>query len=225
MRLSASLLVTAMLAMAAPALAAPPLVCGVRDETPAMRDAKRLAREEKEKEKATATEKDAAAPAKPQPDPSGKSGFREPNDRLFLVSLDDSKHCSATTDGRCKWAVVRPFTYQVRGTQDLITVPPGFTTDLASIPAFAWPFLPADGPWLKGAVVHDFLYKTCGKGQWQYEDFAFTRAGCGPGKDCYSRKDADGILRDAMEDRGVGPTKRGLIYTAVRWFGHGGWGR
>ncbi|MFL5296055.1 MAG: DUF1353 domain-containing protein [Phenylobacterium sp.] len=200
---------------ATPVLAAPPLVCGVREETPAMTKAQSLAKEQEAK----------AEPVKaPEPDPSGKSGFREPNDRLFLVSLDDKLKCSATTDGRCKWAVVKPFTYQPRGTQDLITVPPGFTTDLASIPSAAWPFLPADGPWLKGAVVHDFLYKTCGRGQWQHMPYGFTRKGCTPDKECYSRKEADGIFRDAMEDRGVGSFKRGLIHSAVRWFGGGGWG-
>lgn len=218
MRASVVLLSTAFLAVSAPALAAPPpLVCGVREETPAMLKAKALA------EEAEATSK---APEKPpQPDPSGKGGFREPYEKLYLVSLDDKAKCSETSDGRCKWGLVKPLTYQPRGAQDLITVPKGFTTDLASIPSFAWPFLPADGPWLKAAVVHDFLYKTCGRGQWQHQPYGFTRKDCVPDKDCYTRKEADGILRDAMADRGVGPTKAGIIYTAVRWFGRGGWGR
>jgi hypothetical protein len=159
-----------------------------------------------------------------EPDASGQSGFRKPNEKLFLVSLDDKQRCSQTKDGRCEWGVERPFVYQVRGTQDLITVPPGFTTDLASIPSIAWPFLPPDGPWLKAAVVHDFLYKTCGKGQWKYEAYAFTRKGCTADKECYPRDEADKILRDAMEDRGVGPVKRAIIYMAVHLFGGSGWG-
>ena len=215
MRTSAIAIGAMLFLTAAPAFAASPLVCGVREETPAMAKAKALVE---------GPEAGKAPDKAPEPSPDGASGFREPNDRLFLVSLDDKAKCSETSDGRCKWGLTQPLTYQPHGTQDLITVPRGFTTDLASIPSFAWPFLPADGPWLKAAVVHDFLYKTCGRGQWQHQPYGFTRKGCEPGKDCYTRKEADKILREAMADRGVGPTKASIIYTAVRWFGHGGWG-
>lgn len=190
--------------------------CGVRQGVPA--DV-RAARMQKRAEELKAQGFEPSQPAA-----SGESGFREPNQKLFLVSLDDKQHCSETTDGRCKWGLERPVVYQVRGTQDLITVPPGFTTDLASIPSVVWPLLPPDGPWLKAAVIHDFLYKTCGKGQWEYEAYAFTRKGCTPDKECYSRDAADKILRDAMQDRGVGSFKRSLIYEAVHLFGKGGWG-
>jgi hypothetical protein len=44
--------------------------------------------------------------------------------------------------------------------------PAGFVTDLASIPRPIWSFFPPDGPWVKGAIVHDFLYYTQGSGDW-----------------------------------------------------------
>lgn len=182
--------------------------------------------EERAKTMEENAQKPRALAFKPSPpDPSNASGFREPNDRLFLVSLDNKQRCSKTDDGRCKWGLDRPIVYQVRGTQDLITVPSGFTTDLASIPSIVWPLLPPDGPWLKAAVIHDFLYKTCGKGAWDYQPYAFTRKDCTPDKPCYTRDEADRILDQAMEDRGVGSFKRGLIYTAVHLFGGHGWGR
>jgi hypothetical protein len=40
----------------------------------------------------------------------------------------------------------------------------------------------------------------------------------------YSRKEADDILREAMEDRGVGGWERFVIWAAVRLGGSGGWG-
>lgn len=206
----------ATLSFAGPAFAAD-YKCGIRtDEAP--------------KERADAVADRAADVAKrfpdrtATPDPSIDSGFVEPNKKLFLVSADDAQHCALTKDGRCKWGVAEPFTYQVRGTHDLINVPPGFTTDLASIPSIVWPLLPPDGPWVKAAVVHDFLYKTCGRGLWQHDAYAFTRKTCKQGEDCYTRDEADIILKQAMEDRGVGPFQRFLIYTAVHLFGGGSWG-
>lgn len=188
--------------------------------------------DETAKERDDAVKERAAVVAKRFPDRTAKpdssidSGFVEPNAKLFLVSADDAQHCALTKDGRCKWGVAEPYTYQVRGTHDLINIPPGFTTDLASIPSVVWPLLPPDGPWVKAAVVHDFLYKTCGRGVWQHDAYAFTRKDCDPKSDkpCYTRDEADIILRQAMEDRGVSPFKRFLIFTAVHLFGGGSWG-
>jgi hypothetical protein len=138
--------------------------------------------------------------------------------KLVLVLLDDKTHPSIR-NGRSLWALEKPLTYKPSNADYTITVPAGFVTDLASIPRFAWTLLPPDGPWVKAAVVHDFLYATRGTGIcWTTHP---------PGIDRptpYTRAEADWILRDAMADRGVDVTRRNIIYDAVRAFGDGGWG-
>lgn len=87
-----------------------------------------------------------------------------------------------------------------------ITVPEGFVTDLASIPRGLWNLLPKAGPYVKAAVVHDWLY-------WdgRIEGAPITRG------------DADGVFKRAMESVGVGAFKRNLIWLAVRVGGGGMW--
>ncbi|HEX2815974.1 MAG TPA: DUF1353 domain-containing protein [Phenylobacterium sp.] len=137
--------------------------------------------------------------------------------KLVLVLLDDKDHPSIK-GGRSLWGVEKPLSYRPNGTTDEITVPPGFVTDLASIPRWAWSVLPPDGPWVKAAVIHDFLYQTKGTGVWKGHPSGNSRP------QPYTRAESDGILREAMEDRGVGPTARNIIWAAVRVGGSGGWG-
>ena len=94
-----------------------------------------------------------------------------------------------------------------------IIVPEGFVTDFASVPRLFWSIFPPLGPWALAAILHDWLYQTCG-------EF---------GK--YTRKQADEIFREAMEEiakhREDGEPKawkRALLYRAVRLGGGKGWG-
>src|SRR4051812_14480980 len=137
--------------------------------------------------------------------------------KLALVLLDDKTHPSLR-DGRSLWGVEKPLAYMPSGATFSITVPPGFVTDLASIPRWAWAVLPPDGPWVKAAVIHDFLYATKGDGVWKKHSTG------NPRPEAYSRAEADGILRDAMRDRHVGVLARNVIWAAVRIGGGGGWG-
>lgn len=82
-----------------------------------------------------------------------------------------------------------------------VTVPTGFVTDLASIPPEFYSLLRPDGEYAYAAVVHDYLYWTQ------------TR----------SRKEADHILKMAMEDFEVGALTVGAIYGAVRLGGQVAW--
>lgn len=136
--------------------------------------------------------------------------------KLVLVLLDDRSHPSLRA-GRSLWALQRPLTYAPGGAGETITVPAGFVTDLASIPRLAWTLLPPDGPWVKAAVVHDFLYDTNGGGVWKGHPSGVTRA------TPYTRAESDGILREAMADRGVDGWRRNIIWAAVRVGGGGGW--
>lgn len=137
--------------------------------------------------------------------------------KLVLVLLDDRDHPSER-GGRSLWGLQRPLVYQAGASRDLITVPAGFVTDLTSVPRFAWTLLPPDGPWTKAAVIHDFLYATQGTGVWKGHPSGNARPAA------YTRAEADGILREAMADRGVDVTRRNIIWAAVRVGGGGGWG-
>ena len=60
-------------------------------------------------------------------------------------------------DGR-NWIVRERLTYRIGISQDSLTVPVGFVTDLASIPPALQSFIQQNGPSLLPAVVHDYLY-------------------------------------------------------------------
>lgn len=109
---------------------------------------------------------------------------------------------SPLTDGR-RWRLVFPFGYDVgyEGSDDRITVPTGFVTDFASTPPPIWWLIPPWGKYGKAAVVHDYLY------------LVKTR----------TRKEADGIFREAMVVLGVPEWQVFVIYWAVRLFGWPAW--
>lgn len=138
--------------------------------------------------------------------------------KLYLVLLDN-RDTPAIRDGRSLWALQRPMTYISGHPQaERIVVPAGFVTDLASIPRLVWSIYPPDGPWVKAAVVHDFLYDTQGDGCWWRT--------CGVERNPpYSRREADRILLEGMADRGIGWLERHVIWLAVRLGGYAGWHR
>ena len=97
------------------------------------------------------------------------------------------------------WEVTEEFEYHI-GSEDsneIIRVPKGFISDLASIPRIFWSLI--GGPWGKygyAAIVHDFLYHA---------------------QPC-SRKEADRIFLEAMQVLGVNRFKRWIMYNMVRIF-------
>jgi hypothetical protein len=97
--------------------------------------------------------------------------------------------------------VTSDLTYRIGTSEYVITVPAGFVTDFASTPRAIWAILPPFGTYQLAAVVHDFLY-------W---DQACTR------------EQADDLLRAAMTESKVEPSKRDVIWQAVRRFGEGPW--
>jgi hypothetical protein len=139
--------------------------------------------------------------------------------KLYLVLLEN-RDSPAVQDGRSLWALQRALTYRAGEARDeLITMPAGFVTDLASIPRLVWSIFPPDGPWVKAAVVHDFLYYTQGTGIWGRAD---RHRGVEREKP-YTRAEADRILHEAMLDLGTKPFSRFAIYAAVRIGGAYGW--
>ncbi len=86
---------------------------------------------------------------------------------------------------------------------DTITVPAGFSSDLASIPRLARPLIGVLERHAPAAVVHDWLYLRGG----------------------VSRRAADRIFLTAMATMGVGRLRRWVMYAAVRLGGRKIWRR
>jgi hypothetical protein len=87
------------------------------------------------------------------------------------------------------------------GGPELIIVKVGFETDLASTPRWLWSLLPPFGKYAGAAIIHDYLYQA-------HEG---------------TRKQADVVFREAMQEQRVPRYKRELMYRAVRLFGGRGW--
>jgi hypothetical protein len=138
--------------------------------------------------------------------------------KLFLVLLDRKEEAS-TRAGRSLWALSKPLSFTSDIGPTTITVPPGVVTDLASIPRWAWVLLPPDGPWVKAAIIHDFLYATEGDGRAWNRDPSISPVRV------FTRAESDAILLEAMVNRHVSWFQRTVIYLAVRIGGCLGWGR
>lgn len=101
----------------------------------------------------------------------------------------------------CTFELVSPFEYHIGEypSEEIIRVPAGFVTDLASIPRALWGIFPPHGRWAKAAIVHDYMYVTAYR----------------------SKAHADSVFREAMGVLGVPGWKQVLMYTAVKLFGRG----
>ncbi len=98
------------------------------------------------------------------------------------------------------WHVYEPFEFDLSDdNSDVIEVPAGFVTDLASVPRIFRIPLPPDGKYAKVAIIHDYLYDNALR----------------------TKKEADLIFLDGMAVPGVPKWKRIVIYQAVRWLGRG----
>jgi hypothetical protein len=137
---------------------------------------------------------------------------------LVMEMSGPSRSKPETRDGRTLWAVGKPIVYRTLA-GDLITVPAGMTTDLASIPRLVSGAIPPDGPWARAAVVHDFLFETSGSCMLKQKDLrtgkVFTYPNGCTRKTPYTRSEANEVLRQAMVALGVTAWKRVVIYEGV----------
>ncbi|EHA0572220.1 DUF1353 domain-containing protein [Salmonella enterica] len=102
------------------------------------------------------------------------------------------------------WRVYEPFEFYLSDdNSDVIEVPAGFVTDLASVPRIFWTLLPPDGKYAKAAIIHDYLYDNALR----------------------TKQEADLIFLDGMTVLGVPHWKCTIMYLAVRWFGRGMYGK
>ncbi|NEX92629.1 DUF1353 domain-containing protein [Caulobacter sp. 17J65-9] len=121
-----------------------------------------------------------------------------PHHQLTLTLLPD-----AQAAGRRLLVVARPWYYCYAPTAEVFRVPPGYVTDLASVPDAVQPLVPTFGSYAEASVLHDWLY-------------AVRFAG--------GRKQADRVMLFAMRDfrnesARTNPYQAWLIYKAVRLFG------
>lgn len=95
------------------------------------------------------------------------------------------------------FVLMQEWTYVPRGTNEPITIPIRFTTDLDTVPHIPIVFAIYKGYAVYSALVHDYLYTMCE----------------------LSRKEADMIFYDAMLEEGVPKHIAKQMYYAVRAFG------
>ncbi|ECP7106303.1 DUF1353 domain-containing protein [Salmonella enterica] len=106
--------------------------------------------------------------------------------------------------GHYNWRVYEPFAFYLSDdNSDVISVPAGFVTDLATIPRIFWSVMPPDGKYAKAAIIHDYLYDNALR----------------------TKKKADLIFLDGMAVLGVPKWKRIVMYLAVRIFGRGNYSK
>lgn len=98
-----------------------------------------------------------------------------------------------------KYIVLEPLVYDSIAAGQTIIVPPGFQTDLASVPRLPLVYWLTGATSTEAAVVHDYLYST----------------GIVP------RDVADEVLSEASRVTAVPAWRRGLMWSAVRLFGGG----
>lgn len=96
-----------------------------------------------------------------------------------------------------RWVLAHKLTY-VTDAGEVIEVPAGFETDLASIPRLLHWMIPVNGKHRAAAIIHDYLYTIRDR----------------------SRAEADAIFLEAMKESGVRWTQRRAMYLGVRM---GGW--
>ena len=95
-----------------------------------------------------------------------------------------------------QWRLIDKFEARVAcddGQPVYITVPPGFETDLASVPRLPLTYMLFGGRARRSAILHDWLYR-----------------------DQWPRKWADEVFLAAMEAEGVGWATRWAMYLGVR---------
>lgn len=120
-------------------------------------------------------------------------------------------------EASCLWELTEPLTYA--GKRETFTVPAGFRTDFASVPALVQSIIPRTGPWDEAAVVHDAFCVDLRR----YRDQLRT-GHLHPDPPMVSARDADALFRRIMREGhsgdgsdGAGPVHRWLMWCGVRW--------
>lgn len=107
-----------------------------------------------------------------------------------------------------RWDLLADLTF-MHDTYGAIVAPVGMTTDLASIPRFAWAYIAPDDPAIEfPSIIHDRLYLLGGD--------------LGDGR-VLTRQQADDVLIDGMTVCGARWDQMKIVRFAVRTFGGSHW--
>jgi hypothetical protein len=115
----------------------------------------------------------------------------------FLTELEVTLIRGKSDGGRQMWRVDAPLIYGSKVAEQTITVPKGFETDFSSVPRLPLAYLLTGDTAHEAAVVHDFLYVSKQT----------------------SKKIADDVFLEAMEESGVSWWRRKVMWAAVSAFG------
>jgi hypothetical protein len=119
----------------------------------------------------------------------------------FLTPLRIERIEDTSRDGRGTWKLLGPLVYQSDFAGITVTVPPGFVTDLASVPRLPFAYLLTGGMGHAAAVIHDALYTGH-----QVE-----------------RVTADEVFHEALLVLGISKPQAWLMWAGVRVGGGGSW--
>ena len=97
-----------------------------------------------------------------------------------------------------EWAVEQGFSFKSKDGIE-VAIPPGFVTDLASVPRPLWWFISPAGKHSQACVVHDYLYDNA----------------------IGTKKQADEIFFEALKELGVPRVRAWVMYLGVKLFGRG----
>ncbi|TFV91422.1 DUF1353 domain-containing protein [Blastococcus sp. CT_GayMR16] len=125
-----------------------------------------------------------------------------------------------TYTGRGRYSTVGPTEYvgDPGSGGDVITIPGGFTTDLASVPRLFWALIPPQGAYESAAVLHDYLCAQLAEqyaGTYRVDIDAWTPERGWPQR--ISARDTDGLFRRVMREAGVPFLIRWVMWVGVRW--------
>lgn len=99
--------------------------------------------------------------------------------------------------GRGRYVTTAELKYE--GQWDVLTVPTGTTTDLASVPRVFWALLPPHGAYETSAVLHDWLCDWLNRGD-----------------QVVPSRDVDALFRRCCREAGVGVVRRWLLWWGCR---------
>lgn len=122
------------------------------------------------------------------------------SDQLIVKQVPIDTYTPWLKDGYSKWILLRDFTYMG------IVVPEGYIFNGSSVPrVFWWLYPPSYAPAWKASCIHDYCYS-------HYYPYI-------------SKRDADKLLKNIMNENGASKFSQWLFYTGVRLnINGGGWG-
>jgi hypothetical protein len=120
------------------------------------------------------------------------------------------------------WELEEEIVYQ--GKDELFTIPVGFKTDFASVPAAVQWLIPSYGKYTLAAIVHDqfcdqlnYYYSQVRTHILSIEQGLVPNDESAPVAPSPTARETDAIFRRIMRELGVPPLRRRLIWTGVRW--------